>query len=595
MSRKKRKTGMFFSPLSVFGLFVFFLLAVTPRLAEVYAEIHTAFHFYGSIITPQGGALVRPNMYVAMIDSARNGEGNLRRNKRYQLVGGNTCIYDLNSPLSAHEATVIDKFFPYAGMQPCPAEGQCIIDGNMQGCSPGASVCDDSRYHCDYPGWNMDNKFIFAAWQSLFVDWGQPRSNWVPPGGNQTVTVAWCNQGMNIPGVGSTEKIDKQVGCGYDSGGFGCNEDPVIFRGYIDGCICTDCIVEDFVNTTNGNGINDLAALCKDPSGNRVSGIVCTCANNPIITSVVAQDICEGQSSSIYIEGQDEDGSGDIQRFVLNINQGGGTIAQFEIVDGGSYWKNFGSQNMSLQDCDSYTPGDQYWCELTAQKKVVIKPSISGLTSGSYVAQAVIYDYASNSGSGQDAFSVSLGPTGDVTIDGEYYKTISEGDDIELDWWASNATSCSLTTDPSGTLGGNSSSCDYTRTLSPSPGTYTATFDISNGCGPITPSPSATVVVEAAADPWSMTAKGDTYASGGYDDDMYNVTSYDVLKGSYGEARFSTYIISNKSPAWPGPDDDSRSHRKYILGNYDDKNIEKVGASKKIYHYLLDLVSNNDV
>ncbi|MBU0975960.1 hypothetical protein KJ918_04120, partial [Patescibacteria group bacterium] len=345
--------------------FVFFFVLILlgafalPGTQKVNAEIHTAFHFYGSILTPQGTPLVRPNMYVAMIDSQTNDQGQIRRNKRYQLVGGNSCIFDLNSPLSAHEATVIDRYYPNAGMEPCPADGQCIINGSMQGCSPGAWVCDDSRYHCDYPGWNMDNHFIFAAWQSLFVDWVNPKSNWVPPGGSQTVTVEWCNQSMNIPGVGNTEKIDKQVGCGYDSGGWGCNEDPVIFRGYIEGCSCTDCIVEDFENITDGNGINDLAGLCRDPSGNRIYGIVCTCANNPIITNISAQDICVGQSSSVYLEAQDDDGASDIQRFVLNINQGANTLSQFEITDGGTFWRNFGDANMTLQDCDVFTAGDQ--------------------------------------------------------------------------------------------------------------------------------------------------------------------------------------------------------------------------------------------
>jgi hypothetical protein len=98
----------------------------------------------------------------------------------------------------------------------------------------------------------------------------------------------------------------------------------------------------------------------------------------------------------------------------------------------------------------------------------------------------------------------------------------------------------------------------------------------------------------STAEPWMMTARGDVYASDGYDLKLQQVTGYSVPKmPPSDDAYFSTYIISrNMAGGWPDPSAARGSLRGYLLGDYDDKNTSKLGA-EKVYNYMRGIVEAN--
>lgn len=126
--------------------------------------------------------------------------------------------------------------------------------------------------------------------------------------------------------------------------------------------------------------------------------------------------------------------------------------------------------------------------------------------------------------------------------------------------------------------------------------TCTATLDYEHTCGDDTLTATLTVL---KAQPWAMTAFGDTYSYLGYGEDasmqLWEVSSPAIpgwAKSGSGEAYFSTYLVSKYDGEWPSSD----SLRDYLLNNYSDANRTQIGGSgiqASIYDYIKSLVDVN--
>lgn len=127
--------------------------------------------------------------------------------------------------------------------------------------------------------------------------------------------------------------------------------------------------------------------------------------------------------------------------------------------------------------------------------------------------------------------------------------------------------------------------------------TCTAELEYEHVCGDQTLTADLTIL---KAQPWAMTAFGDTYASTGYGENaelrIWNVEN-SLIPGwakdtGSGTAYFSTYLVSKNSGKWPS----SKSLRGYVLNGYQDENqthVGGVGAQNSIYEYLYGLTDIN--
>ncbi|MBU0975958.1 MAG: hypothetical protein ABIE03_03225 [Patescibacteria group bacterium] len=445
------------------------------------------------------------------------------------------------------------------------------------------NICGDT-----FPDWGSCDRG--ALIQALFNDPAVGKGGWinraVPPSVASTHGNIVYRNGTSYRGHWECEN-DNMAGTSSDcyalgygnimGTGFGCGDNPQkLSPDFAGDPVYPDCSCSREFNIDNNDSETKRVDL----------NCTCTSGNTPPAISVDAQDACLGSNNNINISASDNDGAGDIHYVNLKIKLGGGTLAEFNINSSCGITKVFGSPYINLVGTNC---GDgDCWC-VTGANNVYITTQVNQLYNvGNYIADATVYDYIPNSANAQDPFSVGSG----VSVFVEFTpSSIMQGGASTLSWGilSGTPTTCALTTE----IGANSSNCNGSQPVTSGVvDNYDAHFEATSGaCGP--GQDDATLQVTPSADPWMMTAYGDTFVSGGYNLELQQVTSYNVIPLGDPTAYFSTYIISSGNDTWPAPNG-QRSYRSYILGNYADQNTKKIGgAPGNIYDYLWNVVLEN--
>lgn len=381
----------------------------------------------------------------------------------------------------------------------------------------------------------------------------------------------YSKNSLSVPKLGSRTYASKKAFANY-----GCNEKPHHFRVLSDNWNCTEATrspanssCDDVVNVT-------LSCTATGP------------INSPPSVSVDKPGNC-ASSFTFTITATDQNGGGDVNQMQLNI--GGNTFVIN--VSGSSAWlqnSTAGSLQASIPSCG----GGRTAC--VSGNNVIVLVNVNGLggLSGNVSVQAWARDVLGAGSVWHNAGTFEESTTPEVSMN----VTAGIGAEVTLTW-AITGGSPSPTKCWFDCTGG--ATCPNPVICSASPpratgtvpggGTYSFTFSAQNTCKTGTSTQSITV-----ANPWLMTAFGDTYALGGYGGmAMQNVTgSFDGVPT--GAAYFSSYIISKSGTSTAYP---SRASKKnYLLGGsggiYADNNRLKVGPTAEVYTYLYSLAEAND-